>query len=162
MDTDITRSRVKALLLGLFDLRSIILGISLFNFTVIWMQSAHCDDGLDCFICPWFCPWSFTNPPTLLLLAACGLRINRWWGSLIAIALTLLTLLGGFPVNLYVLANADLHSTWEVIAEYKFNLFLSWEGQYVFSCIILTCAEVSIGKYLLRYFRLRTASTSAC
>src|SRR5690606_12195010 len=43
------------------------------------------DSIVFCLVCPWYWDWSFTNPPSLLLIAAICLLYGRWQGYLAAV-----------------------------------------------------------------------------
>ncbi len=83
----------ETILLALLAPKLIILGVTLCNFILIWVQSGN-QVGL-CFICPWYYPWGYTNEPTRLLLAACGLCLSMKWSYLAAIGLSGFTLFEG-------------------------------------------------------------------
>jgi len=74
-DKAIMKEAAKTFLLRLFDPRSIILGVAVYNFSVIWTVVANW--SLDAVVDPWFISWSFTNAPTRLLVAAVCLRLEH-------------------------------------------------------------------------------------
>lgn len=74
----------KTILRALLAPKSLIVAAAAYNCIVVWMASNL--PGI-CWICPWYQPWSFTNVPTRLLVAACLLRVGRAWGYSAAIAL---------------------------------------------------------------------------
>src|SRR5436309_3083284 len=87
--------RLKIILLYLVDIRSIILAFAVFNFILIWMWDRNIG-GIGCVVCPWFHPWTYSNEPTVLLVAAVFLRVNRWWGNTISFALAAISLAHSF------------------------------------------------------------------
>jgi hypothetical protein len=90
------KEKAQAVLLALLAPKSIVLGLALCNFIIIWMRAGSWgESGPICYLCPWYYPWSFTNEPTRLLLAACGLRLSMKWSYLAAIGLSGFTLFEG-------------------------------------------------------------------
>lgn len=67
----------------LVDLRSILLGFAIFNFSAAWVMNSRIH--FTCAACPWYHPWSYLNEPTILLVAALFLRANRWWTNTVAL-----------------------------------------------------------------------------
>ena len=133
-------NRIKNTLRLLLDPFSIFVGVALANFIVIWIGSLNCSIGL-CFLCPWYCPWTFTNPPTLLLLAACALRFRRWWSCLIAVLLSLFVLTPAVPMAVYLTANGEL---FREMREYTFRFLFTLEGQWLLALAIFLLGIVLV------------------
>ena len=153
--------RLKIILLYLVDIRSIILVIAVFNFILIWMWDRNIG-GTACVVCPWFHPWTYSNEPTVLLVAAVFLRVNRWWGNTISFALAGY-LVGSF---LYLLLRmedpvAGLRGDWRLIRmDYPYFVG-SWDSQYLLALIILCCSNFYLARAILRRHALhRTADKS--
>jgi len=71
--------RLRPVILFVVDRRSLILAFAVFNFVHVWrLASNSCCCGV---VNPWFCSWSYTNEPTLLIIAAVSLRLNRVWAN---------------------------------------------------------------------------------
>jgi hypothetical protein len=120
---------------------SLILGVALCNFIVVWMESATPCMG---YICPWYDPWSFTNEPTRLLAAACLLRVRRAWGYSAAIALCGFMLLEGERLFTDIYTRGALFESLRWMWEY--SPFLSPHVQYLLAGIILGYAAVCWGR----------------
>src|SRR5882724_1066076 len=123
--------RIKATVLYLIDARSIILAFALFNFILVWTWDREITFA--CVVCPWYHPWSYTNEPTILLVAALSLRANRWWGNAIAFVLP------GYLISsfVYLLSRiedpvAGLRGDWRLIR--KFSIYCRLLGQPICLC----------------------------
>ena len=149
-------ARVKSIIIWLVDVRSLILYFALFNFILIWRWDASITFA--CVVCPWFHPWSYSNEPTLLLFAAVSARMNRWWGSVVALVLT--GYLVGYFLSLLSRIDAwqGLRNDWKLIrADYPF-IVGSWDSQYAFALVIFCCSGFFITRDILRWHALRRAA----
>ncbi|MDQ6653076.1 MAG: hypothetical protein M3Y84_10065 [Acidobacteriota bacterium] len=142
--------RLKAILFLLVDLRSIILAFAVFNFILIWTWDRNIG-GIACVACPWYHSWSYSNEPTILLVAALFLRVNRWWGNTTAFVLA------GYLIGLffYLLSRiedpvAGLRGDWRLIRMDYPYIVGSWDSQYLFALIILCCSGFYIARSILR------------
>ena len=142
--------RLKAILFYLVDIRSIILVFAAFNFILVWRWDKSITFA--CVVCPWFHPWSYANEPTILLIAAVFLRVNRWWGNTTAIILTGY-LTGSF---VYLLSRvedpvAGLRGDWRLIRTDYPYIVGSWDSQYVFALIVFCCSIFYLARTILRW-----------
>src|ERR1700738_139685 len=150
--------RLKVILFQLVDLRSIILAFALFNFILVWTWAGYITFA--CVVCPWYHPWSYLNEPTILLLAALFLRVNRWWGSTAAFILSG-NLIGSF---VYLLSRIPydpviaLRGDWRLIQKYYPHIVGSWDSQYLFALIVLCCSMFYLARAILRRNVLRRAA----
>lgn len=120
----------------------IIFGLAIANGVYIWFhQSFQKESTVSfCYSCPWYETWSYTNAPSLLILAASLLLFSRWWSYLVAVALS-----GGLAVYIIVylartIANFGLPETWKGLTESEPSVLLIWEIQLVWAGIILIFA----------------------
>jgi hypothetical protein len=147
--------RLKVILFQLVDLRSIILAFAMFNFILIWTEDRDAG-GIACVVCPWYHPWNYLNEPTILLIAALFLRLNRWWGNTTAFVLAGY-LIGSF---VYLLSRIDdpiaaLRGDWRLIRRYYPYIVDSWDSQCLFALIILCCSGFYLATAILRRNSLR-------
>ena len=123
--------RLKATLLFLVDPRSMIFAFAVFNIILIWKEAwwlAH--SGIACVACPWYDPWSWFNEPSLLLVAAFFLRLNKLWSWVIALILSGY-LLGYFIFLLLRFGGimAGLRADWRAIRMFYPYFIGSWDSQ---------------------------------
>ena len=109
------------------DPKSILLGVAVFNFAVLWLE-AHTIIGA-CIVCPWYYPWSYSNEPTLLLVAASFLGIRRKWSYTLALGLS--GYLIGHLISLHVVYDLrPLEMPWasgeSIIYEQQTQYFLAF------------------------------------
>ena len=152
--------RLKAIILYLVNIRSLILYFALFNLILVWRWDASITFA--CVVCPWFHPWSYWNEPTILLVAALFLRLNRWWGNATAFALTGY-LIGSF---VYLLSRIDdpvagLRGDWRLIRTDYPYIVGSWDSQYVFAVIIFCCSIFFLTRSILRRSALRRSADNS-
>jgi hypothetical protein len=91
-------------------------------------------------ICPWYIEWSFTNAPSLILLAACALRLGRRTGCFIAIVASGVLIVRRLMVNLDLVRHHELLESWSKMAKLDFNPFLSLHSQHLLALIIFMMA----------------------
>ena len=137
----VMKEKAKTVLPALLTPKSIVLGLTLCNFIVIWMAARRWgSSGLICYLCPWYYPWSFTNEPTRLLLAACGLSLSMKWSYLAAMGLSVFTLFESAPLYSYLWHDG-------LLLESEFWLGkLDLHAQYLLAGIIFVYAAVCFGK----------------
>jgi hypothetical protein len=129
----------------LFDARSIIFSIAIFNFILVWYECSNASGGG--VVAPWYFPWSYFNEPTLILVAAIFLNLDRAWagfassivsGYLLGYWIWLFTTYwGGFKMALYY-----------EFASFKYQPFIgSWDSQYLLAAVIffVTAASSTCG-----------------
>ena len=124
---------------------SLILGLAVCNFIVVWVASSRECMG---YICPWYYAQAFAaSEPTRLLVAASLLRVRRAWGYSAAIAL------GGFMLieNLTgYFEYYDFGTLLESLRAWKYSLFLSLHTQNLMAGVILVYAAVAWGRSAIR------------
>src|ERR1700752_270590 len=132
----------------LFDTRSIIFSVAVFNFILVWYECSRASGGG--VVAPWYFPWSYFNEPTLLLIAAICLRIDRAWadygssiisGYLLGYCIWLFaTYWGGVKMALYY-----------EFASFKYQPFIgSWDSQYLLAAVIFFVAVPSSIRGIIR------------
>ena len=107
-------------------------------------------------VCPWYHPWTYLNEPSILLVAALFLRVNRWWGN--TTALVLASYLIGYFIYLLTLVDdptAALRGDWRVIRMDYPYIVGSWDSQYLFALLILCCSIFYLTRSLLGWKLLR-------
>jgi hypothetical protein len=140
--------RFKYVLRFVFDLRTFILAFAIFNFVVVWRNANGCHGVVN----PWDCSWSYTNEPTILLVAALLLRLNRWLGNLVSLALT------GYLLGYFLQLLAACYQPWECLrndwkvirGNYPY-IVGSWDSQYFFALIIFCCSGFFLTRGILRW-----------
>ena len=148
---------VKAIVRYLSDPRSIVLAFAIFNFVLVWTWDRQITSA--CVVCPWYHPWSYANEPSILLVAALFLRVNRWWGNTTAVVLAGY-LIGSFIYLLSRVENpvAGLRGDWRLIRmEYPYVVG-SWDSQYLFALVVLCCSIFYLTRSILRRNALRRAA----
>ena len=148
--------RLRTVLFFVVDPRSLILAFAVLNFVHVGrLASNSCCCGV---VNPWFCSWSYTNEPTLLLIAAVSLRMNRIWAD--GISCILSGYLLGYFVWLFVSYPAGLrvafHYEWLSLKRQPF--IESWDSQYLFAFIILSFSVFHLAGSILRRRTLRRAA----
>ncbi len=150
------KRKVKIALIYIFQPRTIIFFVALFNF--IWFFSKSrivVEFGSRsisfCIVCPWYWDWSLTNLPSLSLIAAVCMLFARWKGYLAACLISGYQIieginwlsntsgfLGGFSQRLEVISESNsTYPVWDLL-----------DVQYLLALIIfvtaLTCLARSI------------------
>ena len=135
------KEKAKTVLPALLTPKTIVLGLAFCNFIVIWMAARRWESsGLICYLCPWYYPWSFTNEPTRLLLAACGLCLSMKWSYLAAIGLSGFTLSEGASLYSYLWHDGLLLENWFWVEK------LDSHAQYLLAGIIFVHAVLCFSK----------------
>ena len=111
----------------------IVFGFSIFNFALIWRLDRAITFA--CVVCPWYHPWSYTNEPSLLLVAAALLLFRRVWSYLGAIGL--IGYMAFHFVYIFTIWEGTWMEEWAMLRKYEPYFVGSWESQYVFGFIIL-------------------------
>ena len=122
----------------LLNWRSVILIVVLYNFFLIWNIASNW--SLSCMLCPWYTTWSFYNSPSLILLAACGLRLGRRLGYFIAVVASGVVLVEGVVLNIQLIRDHEMLESWGILVWSGMNPFLSLHTQYLFALIVLITA----------------------
>jgi len=91
-------------------------------------------------ICPWYSTWSFTNSPSLILLAACALRVGRRFGYFVSVVASGVVVVRGVFLNGDLIRHHEMLESWGMMARLDMNPFLSLHTQHVFALLILIMA----------------------
>ena len=103
--TDRLRPGISALL----QPKAIIVGLAAFNFALIYVEAKRAAGLRLCWGGPWYAFEQFSNYPLLLLIAAIGLYLGRWWGNLAAVVFSTPIIYGGV---IALLSEDGLLSPW--------------------------------------------------
>lgn len=110
--------------------------------------------GIACVACPWYYPWSYTNEPTCLLIAASLLWLSRSWSYVVA------GVLSGYVVAqlVYVFTVIDMTPLQDLrrLLNPRVNILTEWESQHILALIIFNFAAF----YLVRHIYRKNASRS--
>jgi hypothetical protein len=128
----------------LLEPKSIILGVAILNFALIHAQVQGME-GRFCYICPWYIDWSIAIYPHLLLIAAFGLRLSRWWGYILGVVASSHTFYSGvaFVAHLVVEPN----DSWMILHRLRDFLLL----QYILGSVIFCYATSYLGRTVYRH-----------
>ncbi len=142
--------------------KTVLFLVALFNYVWYFSGSESAnrllrDSIVFCLYCPWYWDWSFTNPPSLLLIAAVCLLYGRWQGYLAAVLTSVYIVLEGIAWM------SDQFGSFSGIAEridiaYQYPNLL-WEmrdWQYLFGCVMLAVSII----YLIFEIRHRSQRLS--
>lgn len=129
---------MKSLLRPLWDVRSIVLIVAFYNFLLIYRTANNW--SLDCMICPWYSEWSFLNAPSLLLLAAIGLRLGRRVGCFVALVASGVVVVRGINFNFVLLHYSEWIESWSGMRGFEINPFLFLNTQYLLALLIFILA----------------------
>ena len=91
-------------------------------------------------ICPWYSEWSFANAPSLILVAACGLRWGRRFAYFIAVVASGVVVVRGVFLNINLSLHHEILESWGMMARLDLNPFLSLHAQHLFALLILMTA----------------------
>lgn len=130
---------------GWFDPRSILFGITVFNFVLLW-YTANTMTGA-CVVCPWYYPWTYFNEPTLLLLAAISVLLSRKWSY--GIALCLSGYLIGYLIYRFWLYDISVIQTVRQFSPYQEAVY-AWQIQYLLALITFVLATFYLAQAVLR------------
>ena len=134
------KQRLSAILSYLVDLRSILLGFNIFNFTTTWLMDREIRM---CTIGPYPTWWSYLIEPTILLIASLFLSMNRRWGNAVAL------LISGYLLGAYVrflLINNDPVTT---LSDWGHSDVLHLARQCLFALSVFCYSALSLTKSLL-------------
>ena len=121
----ITMTSKAAQTLSLLEVKSIIFGLSVFNFMFIWVKAERDGGTGGALVPPWYNFWSFTNEPSRLLLEAALLWLGRKWSYALAASVSgfivgqlvyIFTIIEMTPVQdlKRMLASEDILAEWEM------------------------------------------------
>ena len=141
--------RVKSILRFVFDPRSLVFAFALFNFILIWTEARNLgNSGIACVVCPWYHPWSWFNEPTLLLVAALFVRLNRTWCYIVALILS--GYLVSYSVRLFLQTEGTLSQEWAYLRKFYPYIVGSWHSQYLFALVTFCCSGFYLARGTLR------------
>lgn len=118
--------------------RLAIFGLALCNFVSLWRNSNEFI-GIACVVCSWYFDWSYTNDPSLLLLAASFLLIGKWWSNLVSSALSVYILKKAtYLINSFGWSEwlESLVRQWKITQEYETGILEIFEIQLILALII--------------------------
>ena len=133
--------------------RSIILGLSLFNFFYIYSKIPHTDTQTGGKISFYYREWHETSDfvdVLVLLVAALLLAQGKKWGYLSAIVLSGIIVVEGLIQYVF---RISLLEVWKYVQKNELDILLQWEMQFILSLIIFITATF----YLIRETTNRTA-----
>jgi hypothetical protein len=136
----------KNLLRPLWNVRSVVLMVALYNFVLIYRIANRW--SLDCVICPWYIEWSFSNAPSLILLAAIALRFGRRAGSFLALVTSGVIVVRGLGLNFELMRHGEWLESWSPLGRFQMNPFLSLHTQYLFALLIFIMSAFMARKAL--------------
>lgn len=135
--------------------RIILFCLAVLNFLHLWLLSPT-DPRIACVMCPWYHDWSYTNEPTVLLLAAAFLLINRVWATGFAVLFSLCVFVAdAVLISRYGSFQWLIDKSGNWISDLKdpgnSSFLYEWETQVIFSLLVLGISSF----YLIRAMQLR-------
>lgn len=129
----------------------IVFGMALSNFVFIWFHQKNQMNQVKttisfCENCSWYETWSFTNEPSILLLAAFLLLFSKRWGYVLASALSGYIVIYVLFYLIRAIIYFGLFDLWKDLQKSEPSIFLIWETQLIWAVIIFGVAIF----YLLR------------
>jgi hypothetical protein len=97
--------------------------------------------GIACIACPWYFDWGYNNDPSILLVAATFLMLNKFWSNLIS------SVLSGFVITkgIYLINNfgwiqwlESLFRQWDSRKELELDILKIWEIQFILAIIVFS------------------------
>ena len=120
----------------------IVFALAFYNFISLWFAS-NVFTGIACAACPWYFDWSYINEPSVLLLAASFLLLNKFRSYLASFGLSGFILVKG----LYLINKSGwtewidfLQKQWETRIDLETEILKIWEIQIVLALIIFSSA----------------------
>jgi hypothetical protein len=107
-------------------------------------------------ICPWYSEWSFSNAPSLILLAAIALRFGRRAGSFLALVAGGVIVVRGLELNFELMRHGEWLESWSPLVVFQMNPFLSLHTQYLFALVIFI-TSASMARKALRHAGIQQA-----
>ena len=132
---------------SLFDAKSIIFSVAIFNFVLVWYECSNASGGG--VIAPWYFPWSYFNEPTLILVAAICLGIDRVWAVVVS------SIVSGYLVGYWVWLFGTYWGGFKMalcyeLATFKYQPFIgSWDSQYLLAALIFFVAASSSARRII-------------
>jgi hypothetical protein len=131
--------KLRRVVFSLLELKAIIVGMAALNFAVIYVEAERAAGLSLCWGGPWYVFEQYSNYPLLLLVAAIGLYLGRWWGNLIAVIFSTPILFGGVTA----LMSPDGLLSW-----YWYPTSLLF--QYIFAVMLFSYGIAAVGQSGLR------------
>ncbi len=149
--------KIRKSLIFIFQPRMIIFLVALFNFVWFFSQSSTVVEFSSnrlsfCAMCPWYWEWSFTNLPTLSLIATVFMNFARWKGYLIACGISLYQIVNGIIwVSNASGFSSGIQQRLQFIRENEsaFSLWDLPDLQYLLALLILITALMYLAKNIL-------------
>lgn len=151
------KRKIKIALIYIFQPRMIIFWVALFNFIWFFFQSRivvefGSNSFSFCVVCPWYWDWSFTNLPTLSLLATAFMNFARWKGCLIACSISFYQIVNGIIwVSNTSGFSSGIQQRFQFIKENE-SAFSFWDlpdVQYLLALLIFITALTYLTKNIL-------------
>jgi hypothetical protein len=133
----------------LFDAKSIIFSVAIFNFILVWYECSNASGGG--VIAPGYFPWSYFNEPTLILVVAICLRIDRVWAGLVS------SMVSGYLIGYWIWLFATYWGGFKMalhyeLATFKYQAFIgSWDSQYLLATLIFFVAASSSTRRIISH-----------
>jgi hypothetical protein len=154
------KKRLRNSLLQLLEPKTIILGFALFNVILIWIEARRlATGGIACVVCPWYDPWSYTNEPSILLIAAAFLWLSRKWSYLLALGLS--GYLWVYATRLFLISGGSLKQEWAYLQEFEPYLVGSWDSQFILAFVISCFSAFYLARAVRKEVSRRSAANKA-
>jgi hypothetical protein len=124
----------------LIDLRSVLLGFAIFNFTITWMMDL---ERRTCTIGPYPTRGSYLIEPTILLMSSLFLTLNRRWGSTVAL------LVSGYLFSCFLRILLINNDPVTVLRDWTHSDVLHLSRQFLFALIVFCYSALSLTKNFL-------------
>lgn len=134
--------QIKTILSYFFQPKVIVFALALYNFISLWFAYIRVA-GYGALAPPWYADWSFTNEPSILLLAASFLFINKFWTYLSSAVLSGFVIIkGAYLINKFgwIEWTEFLSKQWQTRNELETEILKTWEIQLVLAVIIFSTA----------------------
>ena len=132
----------------LLEPKSIIFGVAVLNFALIYLMAAERMDESFPQGRPWYAEGPLTHYPLILLLAAFCLWLNKSWSNLLALVLCGSIFYRGLAFALHLILNPE--HPWMISMSVR-ELLLP---QFVLSAVIFCYAAICLGRDVHRWHRL--------
>lgn len=126
-----------AILRYLVDLRSILLGFAIFNFTTTWVMDREIHM---CTIGPYPTWWSYLIEPTILLISSLCLNMNRRCGNAVAL------LISGYLLSCFVRFLLINNDPVTALSVWSHSDVLHLSRQFLFALIVFCYSALSPSK----------------
>ena len=133
----VMRSKIQKMKGGIFrllQLKAVVVGVAVSNPTLAYLEAKSVEGMMFCFGAPWYISGTFAYFPYLLLVAALGLYLGRWWGYLAAVAFSAPVLYQGL-LSFFL---AESFHSWHLGMRYQPGLGFQFAFAVAISCWSLT------------------------